>query len=233
MNKQQWIDTLESEVEELQNKSIEVAQDKMIKLFQAREMERMDCFNHDEDVGSKYEMENLFNRYQGNYAYETNSNFTTMEIFEAHTTSWDGVTLKTVCFGKTASPTYEIVFDDGGEDRAGVKAAMLGVDSKDRITQRSVKVDGNGKVRADEGKYIMVRLGSKGGCWHGGSFIKHKCFLLMQIDASGHDSHRYSVEIDFEGFIVKKKLPNGMLLGVFDSEEALLEDARTRMSIGG
>jgi len=82
MIKSEWVKLLENEVALLKTKSFEAAQDKMIEFFYDQETERMNCFNTGEDVGYKEEMQNLFSRYQGNYAYEHNVHFTTMALFE-------------------------------------------------------------------------------------------------------------------------------------------------------
>ncbi|MCP3674193.1 MAG: hypothetical protein GY829_06945 [Gammaproteobacteria bacterium] len=82
MNKAEWTKLLESQIELLRKKAVEIGQDRMIDLFYSEEKERLDLFNNSEDVGHKHELEELFNIFQGYYLYENNVSFSKMAMFE-------------------------------------------------------------------------------------------------------------------------------------------------------
>ena len=82
MKKQDWVKLLELEVSILKSKSSEDAQDKMIDAFYEQETQRLQLFGSKEDVGHKEEMRGLFDHFQGNFAYENNSHFSKMALFE-------------------------------------------------------------------------------------------------------------------------------------------------------
>ncbi len=82
MNKAEWTKLLESQIELLRKKAVEIGQDRMIDLFYREEKERLDLFNSSEDVGNKHEMAEVFNIFQGCYLYENNASFSKMAMFE-------------------------------------------------------------------------------------------------------------------------------------------------------
>ena len=131
--------------------------------------------------------------------------------------------LRTVCLG--ALPKYKVVLDAAGiPDRAGLKVVLLRMNKKQELARILVATDKDGKVDAREGSYLMVTLA--------GGRVDHQIYMLMEVDSSGHDSHRYSVECIIDGKFSMKKLPTAMMLGVFDTESELMVFAETRMLQG-
>ncbi len=82
MNTKKWVNLLNKEVEKLRSESSEVGQDKMISAFHADELARVEMFQKSEDVGCELELINLFDRFQSNYMYENNCNFSLMAVLE-------------------------------------------------------------------------------------------------------------------------------------------------------
>jgi len=136
--------------------------------------------------------------------------------------------IRRVRFGPTSQ--FEVLLDapEDTESLSLLQVHLLTLDSVRELLSVPVEVGKDNKVRGvSEGTYLHVEV--EGPSTVDESLLPDNFIGLMQIDSSGYDSHRYSVECVVDGESHIKKLPTAMLVEVFDTVEELVEFAKARM----